>query len=53
MKMILWITIILLLTLILWAIDKPRQDAINKYQCAVWGYAADCKTPLAPEDRLK
>ena len=34
-------------------IGKPNDDAYNKHVCAVYGYEADCKTPLPAEKRLK
>lgn len=32
---------------------EERMDRINKYNCAIYGYQEDCKTPLPEEDRLK
>lgn len=37
--------------LIVW--EKPRADAYNKHVCAVYGYKADCKTPLPESEKLK
>lgn len=32
---------------------EQRMQEYNKYQCAVAGYQADCKTPLTKDERLK
>lgn len=39
--------------ILLWKSQEKRLDEVNRYNCAVIGYYADCKTPLKPEDRLK
>ena len=49
---------IILAILALFAVAKltdyeGRMQKYNKYMCANYGYYEDCKTPLAPEDRLK
>jgi len=38
---------------VLYKIREPELKQHNKYQCAVYGYYEDCKTPLPPELRLK
>lgn len=50
---ILLIIAVLLGLFILWLSQKPRLDEVNKYNCAVLGYKADCKTPLPASERLK
>lgn len=47
------IAIAFMMLAMLWQSQQPKLEKHNKYQCAVYGYQADCKTPLAPEDRLK
>lgn len=55
MKYIFWILAFITFFFLLAKLTnyQERMERINKYQCAVYGYQADCKTPLAPEDRLK
>lgn len=31
---------------------SERMKEVNKYNCAVYGYQEDCKTPLEAKDRL-
>lgn len=38
---------------LMFVVDAPRQKAINKYNCAVYGYEEDCRTPLPVGSRLK
>lgn len=42
-----------ILMIVVWKSSEERLERHNKYQCAVYGYEADCKTPLPPERRLK
>jgi hypothetical protein len=53
MKRIIIITLALLTLLVITKDYSSRMKAINKYQCAVYGYYEDCKTPLLPSERLK
>lgn len=53
MKKALLIILVIIGMIILWKIREPELKEHNRYQCAVLGYYEDCKTPLAPEDRLK
>jgi len=53
MKNILIFILIIIGLFIVWKSQEERLQRHNKYQCAVYGYQADCKTPLAPEERLK
>jgi len=55
MKYIILFTLIIvtLFTLMKLSNYEERMDRINKYNCAIYGYQEDCKTPLPEEDRLK
>lgn len=55
MKYIFWLCVMITLFFLLAKLTNysERMEKINKYQCAVYGYQEDCKTPLAPEDRLQ
>lgn len=53
MKNLLLIALTLLGLFLLYKWREPALAEHNKYNCAVIGYYEDCKTPLAPEDRLK
>lgn len=52
-KEIILIILMIIAGIILWKSQEPRLKEHNKYQCAVYGYEQDCKTPLPPERRLK
>lgn len=55
MKLIIYTILIILAILMFSRLTgySERMKAINKYNCAVYGYYEDCKTPLLPEDKLK
>jgi len=53
MKNLIFAILVILGMIILWISQEPRLKEHNKYQCAVYGYEEDCKTPLPPERRLK
>ena len=53
MKNLILALVVIIGLIVICKIDEPRQKAINKYNCAVWGYKEDCKTPLPFDQRLK
>lgn len=52
-KQIIWTIIFIIATVALWVLTEDSRKADNKYQCAVYGYYEDCKTPLPEELKLK
>lgn len=50
---LMFILLAIIAMIVLWKSQEERLDKVNKYNCAVYGYYEDCKTPLRPEDRLK
>lgn len=53
MKNILLVLLIIISFVLISKWREPELREHNKYQCAVYGYQEDCKTPLAVQDRLK
>lgn len=53
MKNLIIAILIIIGMIVLWKSQEERLAQHNKYQCAVYGYEEDCKTPLPPERRLK
>lgn len=45
--------VIAVLLIILWPQIKASNEHTNKYNCAMQGKEADCKTPLPEERKLK
>jgi hypothetical protein len=53
MKNFILYTLLFLGLVALYKMREPELKQYEAYRCAVYGYEADCKTPLPAERRLK